>query len=193
MNCPNCGTSLPEGTQTCPVCGVPMQNTRGQAGYARQGGGFAQGFDPTAYGAAGPQSYGQSPYAQSGGQQHGFDPTAGNPGGYAQGYDGYPSGYRQVYGRYSAPPVRGSEFLGAMSNLPRVIRGLIGDPGETLRGMMERNDRLHRRGRRGAVAVAYFSGGDPHVPQRPRGRLFGRVGADGRFTGGGRGEPEPGH
>jgi hypothetical protein len=141
MNCPNCGTSLPEGTQTCPVCGVPMQNARGQAGYARQGGGFAQGFDPTAYGAAGPQNYGQPPYAQGGGQQRGFDPTAGNAGGYAQGYDGYPSGYQQVYGRYSAAPVHGSEFLGAMSNLPRVIRGVIGDPGEALRGMMERNDR----------------------------------------------------
>ncbi|MCE5342357.1 MAG: zinc ribbon domain-containing protein [Eubacteriales bacterium] len=133
MNCPNCGNALPEGTQICPACGMPQDNTQGGTGYP-------QGYHPAGYTGGKPQGYAQNPYAQ-GGYPQGYDPAAAGQGGFPQGQNGFPAGYQQVYNRYSATPVQNSEFLAALANLPRVIRNLFSDPGETLHGMMERKDR----------------------------------------------------
>ncbi|HNW85528.1 MAG TPA: zinc ribbon domain-containing protein [Candidatus Limiplasma sp.] len=156
MNCPNCGTVLPQGAQSCPACGTFLPGMQSFPDYPQPMGGYPQGFDPTAYG----QGYGQNPYAQGygagaqGGAQgygtgaqgygqpgysQGFDPTAY---GYGQstGYDGYPQGYQPVYGRYNAGAGEHSPFVNALGNLPRVMIGLFREPGDTLLGMMERND-----------------------------------------------------
>ena len=159
MNCPNCGTVLPNGAQSCPACGTFIPGVQDYNAFSTQSP-YSQGFDPTAFSGAGtppaqgypqggyapgaypqaggysqngyPQDYGQNGYPQ------GFDPMAY---GYAQnGYDGYPQGYQPVYGRYNSPMGDRGAFLGALSNLPRVLAGLFRDPGETLQGMMERND-----------------------------------------------------
>ena len=143
MNCPNCGTVLPQGAQSCPVCGTFLPGAQSFPDYQQPMGGYSQGFDPTAYGQGysqgqyqpgyTPQGYGQPGYSQ------GFDPTAygfNQP----QGYDGYPQGYQPVYGRYNAGSGEHSPFVNAIGNLPRVITGLFREPGETLQGMLERND-----------------------------------------------------
>ena len=159
MNCPNCGTVLPNGAQSCPACGTFIPGVQDYNAFSTQSP-YSQGFDPTAFSGAGtppaqgypqggyapgaypqaggysqngyPQDYGQNGYPQ------GFDPMAY---GYTQnGFDGYPQGYQPVYGRYNSPMGDRGAFLGALSNLPRVLAGLFRDPGETLQGMMERND-----------------------------------------------------
>ncbi|MDD3214644.1 MAG: zinc ribbon domain-containing protein, partial [Eubacteriales bacterium] len=128
MNCPKCGTVLADGANMCPVCGASLSAPQNYS--APQG-----GYDPTAYGGYSyPNAYGQPPY-----QQGGFDPMAGDQGGYASG--GYPQGYRQVYGRYNAPRREHGEFLSTLGNLPRVITSMFRNPGETLHGMMDRNDK----------------------------------------------------
>ena len=146
MNCPNCGTVLPNGMQSCPNCGTFIPDAQGYSGFPAQGG-YSQSFDPTTYGQGGyPQGYPQTPYGQGSypqgygqnGYSQGFDPTAY---GYQQGgYDGYPQGYQPVYGSYNAAPREHGAFMGALGNLPRVITGIFRDPSETLQGMMERND-----------------------------------------------------
>lgn len=156
MNCPNCGAVLPQGAQSCPSCGTFVPGAQDYSRYNQAAGGYAQGFDPTAYPASGytQQGYGQQGYPQQNGYPQGynaagygqngypqgFDPSASY--GYAQnqGYDGFPQGYQPVYGRYNTAGGDKGAFLGALSNLPRVIAGAFRDPGETLQGMLERND-----------------------------------------------------
>ena len=153
MNCPNCGTALPQGAQTCPACGAFVAGTSAYPGYPPQNGGYSQGFDPTAYRNGGyPQGYAQTGYGQSGypqgyeagygqnGYPQGFDPTAYGQAGYSQGYGGYPQGYQQPYGYYSGGSGGHGAFLSTLGYLPRVLSGMIRDPGETLQGMMERGD-----------------------------------------------------
>ena len=127
MNCPICGCVLPQGAQRCPACGTPLASA----------GSFSPGYGAPAYGGTAPV-YPQNASTQNRTGASGFNPA---PGMNAGGRNGFPAGYRQVYGSYSAPGVRGGAFLQAMANLPRVVRGLFSDPGETLRGMMEREDR----------------------------------------------------
>ena len=162
MNCPNCGTVLPQGMQNCPACGTFLPGAQEYAGYSQPTGGYAQGFDPGAYGQSGyPQGYSQpgysqngfsqgydpAAYTQQGGYAPGFDPSAY---GYQQGYGGYPQGYQPVYGRYNTSALGdGSPLLSAVAMLPRVAVGVLQDPGETLQGMLERNDRFS-----GAIVAA---------------------------------------
>ena len=160
MNCPHCGTALPQGVQSCPACGTFIVATPDYNAFPPQNSGYPQGFDPTAYGQRGyAQNYQPPVYGQSGYQQ-GYDgapPAQGgynappaqsgygagyDPAGYGysqqQGYNGYPQGYQQAYSQFGGAD-RGA-FLNALSNLPRVLSGLLRDPGETLQGMMERAD-----------------------------------------------------
>jgi hypothetical protein len=141
MNCPNCGNVLPQGAPSCPACGMPQSTAQGSASYA-------QNYCAIGYIGGNPQGYAaHNPYAP-GGNPQGYDPAAAGQAGYSQEQNSYPAGYRQAYNRYSAPPVHNSEFISALANLPRVIRCLFADPGETLHGMMERKDRYT-----GAVVV----------------------------------------
>jgi len=126
MNCPKCGTLLPAGVTACPVCGAPLANAGGFSGY------HTGGYQP---------QNNQPAYAQNGYGYGAAGPAAGAGNGYAQGYNGYPQGYQPVYGAYDDGAARENEFLKAIANLPRVVRGAFRDPGETLRGMMERSDR----------------------------------------------------
>ncbi len=144
MNCTVCGALLPGGARVCPACGTPVSGAQGYPGYPPSNGGYGQGFDPTAYqtggyrpqqpaGAGNGRGTGDGAYGQTG---YGFDPTTG-----AQGYNGFPQGYQQVYGRYSARGGRDNELLNAITSLPRLFMEVFRDPGEALRGLMERNDR----------------------------------------------------
>lgn len=161
MNCPQCGCVLPQGAQTCPACGAYVAAPPDYAGYAQQGG-YGAAFDPSAYGmnpygqgyqqpgygGFPPQGYDAGAYGQPNYGQ-GFDPTAYGANPYGQGYTGYPQGYQTAYGRFGPAGGDRGAFLGALSNLPRVLAGLLRDPGETLQGMMERADFYT-----GGVAVA---------------------------------------
>jgi hypothetical protein len=141
MNCPKCGCILPAGAAVCPVCGsTPSQGVQRNMGNPPQNGGYT----PNAYGqgSVGPTVYPQAGYGPTAYPSNGYDPNnAGAGQGYAQNYEGYPQGYRQVYGRYDAPGRERNDFFTAMGNLPHVIHDLFLDPGETLHGMMDRNDR----------------------------------------------------
>lgn len=165
MNCPNCGAVLPQGAQSCPVCGTPLTGAQEYPGYPSQGG-YSLGFDPTAYGQGGyaqgyanggynqpnyeqgydANAYGQPGYSQNGygqggyaqgGYGQGFDPTAY---GYGQGYNAPVQGYQQPYGQYN-PGGGSGEFLSTLSYLPRVLTGMFRSPSDTLQGMLERGDR----------------------------------------------------
>lgn len=153
MNCTQCGCNLPQGVQICPACGAYVAPPPDYSAYAQQGG-YAPAFDPTAY-AQGGYGYQQTPYGQSGyppqtgydagaygqpGYGQGFDPTAYGANPYGQGYTGYPQGYQAAYGHYNPAGGDRGAFVGALSYLPRVLTGLLRDPGETLQGMMERAD-----------------------------------------------------
>ena len=132
MNCPKCGNLLPNGSAVCPVCGTPV--TQAYRGY------------PTYPGAGTPPTgQGYPTYTQTGNAGNGAQPqrNAGYP---PQGYANDSHGYGQSYGRTTRE--RG-DFLTAMGNLPHVIREVFIDPGETLRGMMDRSDRYT-----GAVVTA---------------------------------------
>ena len=147
MNCPSCGAILPQGAQTCPACGTFLANGQPFSGYAPQSGGYSQGFDPTAYGYQ--QGYPQASYGQ-GGFPQGYDASAyGQQGGYSQGFDptaygytqaGYPQGYQPVVNSYRPSAGEHNAFITALSYLPRVIAGVVRNPGDTLQAMMERND-----------------------------------------------------
>lgn len=151
MNCPSCGTLLPQGTQRCPACGTMLAGQPEYPGYPPQTGGYPQGFDPTfrqggypqggypqpGYGQGGyPQGYDSNPYGSSGYPlQPGFDPTASG-----QNYGGYPQGFQPPVGRFGAGARDRGALPEALANLPHVVRGLFLDPGETLHTMMERGD-----------------------------------------------------
>ncbi|HNX61095.1 MAG TPA: zinc ribbon domain-containing protein [Candidatus Limiplasma sp.] len=122
MNCPKCGSLLPDGTAVCPVCGTPV--AQAYRGY------------PTYPGAVTPPAgQGYPQYPQAGNAGYNTQPQRNT--GY-QGYTNNSQGYGQAYGRTARE--RG-DFLTAMGNLPHVIRDVFTDPGETLRGMMDRGDR----------------------------------------------------
>lgn len=169
MNCPNCGTVLPQGAQSCPSCGTFIPGAQDYTQYSQPTGSYGQGFDPSVYTQGGypqqgynqqsayqqqqpgygqQQGYSQGGYTQGSnapsygqnGYTQGFDPTAAYGYTQNQGYDGFPQGYQPVYGRYNTALGDRSAFLGALGNLPRVITNLFRDPGETLQSMMERND-----------------------------------------------------
>ena len=156
MNCPNCGAVLPQGTQSCPACGTMLMGTQGFDGYAQgyDSGAYTSGFDPTAYNQRGyaqnyqPPTYGQSGYSQ------GYDTGAYGQAGYQQGFDtgsyprqppqqtfsNYPQGYQPAYGHYQAGTGERGAFVTTLGYLPRVVTGMFRNPGETLQGMIERND-----------------------------------------------------
>lgn len=153
MNCPSCGTVLPQGTPVCPACGTPVSPMPDYTGYAGQGG-FGGGFDPTAYRQGYAQGYPQAGYQngyppnyntgsfapQQPQYGQGFDPSAYGQNAYGQqNYTGFPNGYQAAYEGYRPVGERGA-FLGALGYLPRVLSGMFRDPGDTLQGMMERAD-----------------------------------------------------
>ncbi len=166
MNCPKCGAALPQGAQVCPTCGEPLApyyGPAGNAGWPTYGYPSAPGY--AAYPGAQPQP-GQQPPAmnqptaqpvmgqpmgQAAAQPAMGQPAMGQPApqpaqptaypgyGYQQPYAGYPQGFRPAAGAYASTR-EPNPFLAAMSGLPKVIATFLRDPGETLRGLLERGD-----------------------------------------------------
>ncbi len=172
MNCPKCGSVLPQGAMFCPVCNEPVAVAYGQQGYPQ---GYA-GYPPQQ------QGYPQQPaggYLQPGFEQQqsgGYPPMSGYAGGYPQqpgygqqnahqqsyaqyGQQSYPPGYQQpyIYGQQSARD--GNPLLNALSELPRAFLDCFQNPAEVLRGMMERRDLLTCPLVTGIVLLLSFLGG----------------------------------
>lgn len=163
MNCPKCGSILPQGAQFCNVCNEPILHTGygaygqsqgyGAQGYAPQQGYGQQGYMPQQGYTQGAQGYAQQaqPYPQptqgyaqpeAGAYGAGYQP--GTEQGYASQYNpqSYP-GYQQAYGSYYAAqpqPRESGAFLSNLSQIPRVFLDSFRDPGAVLQGMMERRD-----------------------------------------------------
>ena len=131
MNCPKCGTMLPQGAAFCPVCNEPV-SPYAQPGYMQ---GYAQPMNgqPPYMGAQQPMAAPQQPYPQ----QPIFQQS------YAQYQQGaYPPGFQQPYS-YGQPAAReSSSLLAALSGLPRAFLDSLAKPQEVLRGMLERRDLL---------------------------------------------------
>lgn len=132
MNCPKCGSLTPPGAAYCPVCNEPLS----QSYAAPQG----YGADP-GYGYQQPGYMQQPVYVQ---QPGGYPPQA--AGGYAQPYQqmgngyqqsAYPTGYQQPY-QYGEQ--RPNPFSSAIGELPHTFLQCLREPGEALRGLLERND-----------------------------------------------------
>ncbi len=144
MNCPNCGAVFPQGAQQCPACGMFVAAT---ADY-----GYAPGFDPTAYRHGGAGGYGQPGFGVGGyvpgydtgsypqaGYGQAFDPGAYQEPGYGNApYQAYPQGYPTGYG--ANPAVGGGALANAIVYLPKLVMGLVRNPGEALQGLIERGD-----------------------------------------------------
>ena len=144
MNCPNCGAVFPQGAQQCHACGMFVAAT---ADY-----GYAPGFDPTAYRHGGAGGYGQPGFGVGGyvpgydtgsypqaGYGQAFDPGAYQEPGYGNApYQAYPQGYPTGYG--ANPAVGGGALANAIVYLPKLVMGLVRNPGEALQGLIERGD-----------------------------------------------------
>ena len=161
MNCPKCGTLIPQGAAFCPVCNEPV-SAYVQPGYMP---GYAQGM-PQGYPQPGPGAPMQPP---AGGAQTMPPPVSGAQGmppsaaqqpymgaqqpypqqqslyrqSYAQYQQGtYPPGFQQPYS-YGQPTTRDANpLLTALSALPRTFLDSFSQPQEVLRGMLEKKDRL---------------------------------------------------
>lgn len=165
MNCPNCGSVLPQGTQLCPVCNQvlsagyypypqpdymsqqPQQRyIQPQQGYMQVQQGPVQpqqgypGQQPQqGYGTPG---YGQAtPYVPQANQADAFPPHQ-HPFYGAMGQQGYPTGYQPPYGAYGIPSPRREQgaFLNALIQLPRTFLESFRDSGSALSDLMERRD-----------------------------------------------------
>lgn len=144
MNCPKCGSLLPQGAQFCNVCNEPLLNTgyvpygQAPAGYPQQG--YAQSYQLQVPPGQNPQGYPpqgqQAAYQQQiGAQAQGYAPQYGQ--------QNYPTGYQQAYEAYYAQQPKRREpgaFLGALAHLPRMFVESLRNPGTVLQGMMERHD-----------------------------------------------------
>lgn len=162
MNCPKCGTLIPQGAAFCPVCNEPV-SAYVQPGYMP---GYAQGM-PQGYPQPGPGAAMQPP---AGGAQTMPPPVSGAQGmppsaaqqtymgapqqpypqqqnlyrqSYVQYQQGtYPPGFQQPYS-YGQPTTRDANpLLTALSALPRTFLDSFTKPQEVLRGMLEKRDRL---------------------------------------------------
>lgn len=163
MNCPKCGTLIPQGAAFCPVCNEPV-SAYVQPGYMP---GYAQGM-PQGYPQPGPGAAMQPP---AGGAQTMPPPVSGAQGmppsaaqqtymgapqqpypqqqnlyrqSYVQYQQGtYPPGFQQPYS-YGQPPVarEANPLLTALSALPRTFLDSFTKPQEVLRGMLEKRDLL---------------------------------------------------
>lgn len=160
MNCPKCGTPLPQGAAFCPVCNEPL-SAYAQPGYMP---GYTQGT-PQAYPQPGPGAGMQPPAS---GMQPMQPPVSGTQGmppptaqqpymgaqqpypqqnlyrqSYAQYQQGtYPPGFQQPYS-YGQPTAReANPLLTALSALPRTFLDSFTRPQEVLRGMLEKRDML---------------------------------------------------
>ncbi len=162
MNCPKCGSLLPQGAQFCNVCNEPLQSTgyvpyapTPSQGYSQSPGYGQQGY-PAAQGYAQPQQ-GYDPQQGQGytQPQQGYDQQGqGYPAGYQSSYQqsyaqytsqNYPQGYQQpTYGGYYAaqptPRRETGAFLSAIAQIPRMALDAFRDPGAVLQGVMERRD-----------------------------------------------------
>ncbi len=141
MNCPKCGSLLPQGAQFCNICNEPIVTTGyvpyGQTEYPTQG--YAQSYQPQGYGQ---QGYAQTPPQGYPNQGAGYSQQQGYPAGQNQ-YGQYPQGYQQPYaGYYGAQPQRREPgaFVNAVLQIPRLFLESFRDPGAVLSGMMERHD-----------------------------------------------------
>ena len=162
MNCPKCGTLIPQGAAFCPVCNEPV-SAYVQPGYMP---GYAQGMlhgypqpgpgagmqPPPANGAQGmqpppvngAQGMQQQPAAQyMGAQQQPYPQQSLYRQSYAQYQQGtYPPGFQQPYS-YGQPVAReANPLLTALSALPRTFLDSFTRPQEVLRGMLEKRDLL---------------------------------------------------
>lgn len=153
MNCPKCGTPIPQGAAFCPVCNEPL-SAYVQPGYMP---GYAQGM-PQGYPPPGPGVGVQPPMSGAQGTQP--PPAAQQPymgaqqqpypqqqnlyrQSYAQYQQGtYPPGFQQPYS-YGQPAAReANPLLTALSALPRTFLDSFTRPQEVLRGMLEKRDLL---------------------------------------------------
>lgn len=153
MNCPKCGTPIPQGAAFCPVCNEPL-SAYVQPGYMP---GYAQGM-PQGYPPPGPGVGVQPPMSGAQGMQP--PPAAQQPymgaqqqpypqqqnlyrQSYAQYQQGtYPPGFQQPYS-YGQPAAReANPLLTALSALPRTFLDSFTRPQEVLRGMLEKRDLL---------------------------------------------------
>lgn len=152
MNCPKCGSVVPQSALFCPVCNEPFSAAypMPQQGYSStypypQQSAPAQptaGYPPVnpTYPDYSQQGYSQQAYPQQGYAQQGYQAP------YQQSYmpyeqPSYPPGYQQpyVYGEHQ----RGqSAFLSLLSELPHSFLASFRSPAEALGGMLERNDTL---------------------------------------------------
>ena len=158
MNCPKCGTPIPQGAAFCPVCNEPL-SAYVQPGYMP---GYAQGM-PQGYPPPGPGVGVQPPMSGAQGMQP--PPAAQQPymgaqqqpypqqqnlyrQSYAQYQQGtYPPGFQQPYS-YGQPAAReANPLLTALSALPRTFLDSFTRPQEVLRGMLEKRDLLTEIGR----------------------------------------------
>ena len=160
MNCPHCGAVLLQGAWQCHACGMLIAGMQDYPGQIQQNEGYPQGFDPTAYRHSSAESYYPQPVPGQHSYPPGYDtgayPQGYNTGGYppvgagqsfdpgsygaepySQGYGGYPQHYQAGYARQ-----QGGALMASVTYLPRLIIGVIRDPGEVLQGLMERADRF---------------------------------------------------
>ena len=152
MNCPKCGTLIPQGAAFCPVCNEPV-SAYVQPGYMP---GYTQGMPqsysntrssvampPPAGGAQGmPPPAAQQPYM--GAQQQPYPQQQSlYRQSYAQYQQGtYQPGFQQPYS-YGQPVAReANPLLTALSALPRTFLDSFTRPQEVLRGMLEKRDML---------------------------------------------------
>ena len=142
MNCPKCGTPIPQGAAFCPVCNEPL------AAYVQPG--YMPGYPQ---GAAQPYAQqGMQPQPPMGGPQQpypGAAPQQPYPQqtpyrqSYAQYQQGsYPPGFQQPYNYGQTIERESNPLLAALSALPHTFLDSFLRPQEVLRGAMERRDRL---------------------------------------------------
>jgi len=145
MNCPKCGSLLPQGAQFCNICNEPVSQpgyipyAPTQQGYPNTPGYppvYGPGFDPMQAQSGQPvQGYAGQPAPSSGFQQ--------NYAQYANQQTNYPQGYQPIYGGYHPAQNQREpgQFLAALTQIPRTFVGSFRDPGAALRDMMERRDK----------------------------------------------------
>ena len=189
MNCPKCGTPIPQDAAFCPVCNEPL-SAYVQPGYMP---GYAQGM-PQGYPPPGPGVGVQPPMSGAQGMQP--PPAAQQPymgaqqqpypqqqnlyrQSYAQYQQGtYPPGFQQPYS-YGQPAAReANPLLTALSALPRTfLDSFTRAPGGAARhaGKAGSAHRPHRGGTDAAAHIPVRHGGDAQLCGRA---AFGHFGPD---------------
>ncbi len=148
MNCAKCGSPLAPGAVQCPMCGEPVSGYGYPQGYAQQ--------------PQGGMCYPQQPQAAPGYQQQQPYPPA-YPG-YNVGYSPYQQGqsmpgYQQPYIYGQTPPREKGSFLTALSDLPHAFVQSFRQPGDLLRSLVEKRDRLSAPIVSAIVLLLTFLGG----------------------------------